>query len=132
MRKPLFLLILSTALAFVSCSDDSPHKVVSDTFEAAMDAFHNRRFDEYMESVDYGCEMDSIQKDVLVKTYSQYLDRMAQNDGALQSLNVVDVVFSSDTVCDVYYEMLFADSVAVQHCQKMVRTGDVWKLRVRN
>ena len=63
---------------------------------------------------------------------SQYLDRLQQSNGDLLNLNVVDVAFGSDTVCDVYYEMLFADSVAVQHCQKMVRIGDVWKLRVRN
>ena len=132
MRKPLFLFVLSAALLVVSCSDDSPQKVVTDTFEAAMDAFHNRRFDEYMSSVDYGCEMDSIQRDILVKTYSQYLDRMHQVNDDLLKIKVVDVAFSSDTVCDVFYEMLFADSTAVERCQKMVCIGNVWKLRARD
>jgi len=130
LRKPL--LLLSSLMLLAGCGENTPQEAVTSTFVAAMDALHDHRYDEYMESVDYGCEMDSIQRAVLVRTYSQYLDRLQQSNGDLLNLNVVDVAFGSDTVCDVYYEMLFADSTSVEHCQKMVRIGDVWKLRARN
>jgi len=132
MRKPLFLLMFLSAF-LVGCGGEStPQEVVAKAFEKAMDALNNHNFDEYINSVDYGCEMDSIQKDVLVKTYSQYLDRIQQNKGSLLKLEVIDVVFGSDTVCDVYYETLYSDSTTIPGCQKMVKVGDEWKIKARN
>lgn len=132
MRKPLFLLMFLSAF-LVGCGGEStPQEVVAKSFGKAMDALNNHNFDEYINSVDYGCEMDSIQKDVLVKTYSQYLDRIQQNKGSLLKLEVIDVVFGSDTVCDVYYETLYSDSTTIPGCQKMVKVCDEWKIKARN
>ena len=134
MQKPLFLLLfLTAATLFVGCGGErTPQEEVKESFMGAMDALNNRRFDEYIDCVDFGCELDSIQKDVFVKTYSQYLERVQHYKGSLQKLEVVDVAFSSDSVCDVYYETLYSDSIAEQHSQKMVRIGDTWKIKARN
>lgn len=131
MRSYLFL-FLCLVLVFGCGEKESPQKAVTESFEKAMNALNAHQFEEYFECVDYGCKMDSVQRDVLIKTYAQHQDMQEQERGTIHRMTVVDVAFSSDTVCDIYYELQFSDSVCDVFSQKMVKIGDVWKIRARN
>ena len=95
-------------MLLAGCGENTPQEAVTSTFVAAMDALHDHRYDEYMESVDYGCEMDSIQRAVLVRTYSQYLDRLQQSNGDLLNLNVRILFAMSITKCSLLTALPFS------------------------
>lgn len=131
MKKFLFLLLC--IVTFVGCGgSDNPQKAVMESLEKAMGALSAHQYEEYFNCVDFGSEIDSMQRDVLIKTYAQYQDQQEQRKGSFCKLTVVDIAFSSDTICDVCYEMLFPDSTTEMCSQKMIKIGDAWKIRARN
>ena len=128
-----YLFLLMCLMFFIGCGNpETPRKVVEDSFELAMNALKTHQYEEYFDCVDYGCEMDSVQRDILIKTYAQHQDWQEQKKGTQEKLTVVDVAFCSDTICDVYYEVLYSDSTSETFSQRMTLVGDVWKIKARN
>lgn len=120
-------------MVFTACFDSGePEKAVVSAFSNAMLSLQQGDYETYMTHVDFGTDMDSIQRSYVVKALNQHKGRNIKEKMKLDSVNVVKVTFNSDSVCDVFYELKYVDSTREVSMQKMVKVGDDWKIRFRN
>lgn len=137
-RQSVHILSLSIVFAFaitiIGC-----HKPITDpvdapkaALKAALDALNMNDIDTYMASIDLGTDLDSIQEESLRSVLRQHVEWENSNHPSVASVDIVDVDMQSDTMCTVYFQYTYADSLQEIASQKMVRTGGVWKLRLRN
>lgn len=132
MRNILFSSMF-VMVVFTACFDsDEPEKAVVSAFSNAMLSLQQGDYETYMTHVDFGTDMDSIQRSYVVKALNQHKGRNIKEKMKLDSVNVVKVTFNSDSVCDVFYELKYVDSTREVSMQKMVKVGDDWKIRFRN
>ena len=102
------------------------------TLKEALEALEREDYDAYLRCVDVGTEMDSVQKQAMRQVLRQHVGWRRTKRPAVVSIDMIDSQMLDDSVCTVYYQYTFADSTKDVGAQKMVRHGDVWKLRLRN
>lgn len=124
----VLLLVLSACWG----KEESPKDKAKNTLKEALSTLQSGNVDGYMQYVDFGCEMDSVQLAVMQCLLKQHLDRQAQQKGTIVSIEAVDAQMLGDSVCTVFYQLAFADSTVEVVSQKMVRVGENWKIRLRN
>lgn len=98
----------------------------------AITALNSHDYEAYYHALDFGCEIDSVQQTVILRTLIQHQSWQDQRKGQVADIRAVNADMICDSVLMVYYQLTFADSTQVVSSQKMVRHGGTWKLRVRN
>ena len=98
----------------------------------ALTAMEQHDYGRYMQHVDLGEEMDTLQVDFVHKALVQYQSRMEATRGRSVDVTIIDADMESDTVCSLFYQVTYADSTSEVASQKMVRTNGDWKIRLRN
>lgn len=129
---PFLLIALSL---FPSCKHDEvlPTEQAMNTLKTALVSLHNHDFDDYLQHVDDITGMDSIQLNLMSLLLEQHQDWQDQEKGAVAEINMSEVEMSGDSVCTVFYELVFADSTREVSSQKMVLNHDgAWRIRLRN
>lgn len=124
-----FLLFLVCACREVAVDPVDSAKMV---LAEALDSLHSHNYGKYVSSVDFGEDMSREQQKVMLYVLRQHQERQDTLKGCVSSCEIVDAKQESDSVITLYYEMKFADGVSEVNSQKMVRVGNVWKIRVRN
>lgn len=128
-------LLFTVVSLFSSCNKDEvmPSDLAKDTLKKALVLLHNHNFDEYMQYLDDVDDMDSVQLHYMHLLLAQHQDWQDQEKGAVAELNMSDAKMIGDTVCLVYYEIVFADSTREMSSQKMVMNADKnWRIKLRN
>lgn len=134
MKNLLYIVVLSALLS--SCwgqnvEVDSGQKAKQALVDA-LTAINIHDYDAYFQALDFGCEMDSVQKALMMRTFIQHQDWQDKHKGIVADIKAVSADMISDSVYMVYYQLTFSDSTCEVSSQKMVCYGDTWKLRVRN
>ena len=124
---PVFLLLM----CLVACSDKK-EQAPETALQTALEALEKEDYDSYLKAVDFGADMDSAQEAYMRDVLRQHLSWRRAKRENIVSIDMVDAIMKGDTVCTVYYQYTYADSTREVASQKMVRKGEVWKLRLRN
>ena len=125
-----YIFIFSFLLCLVSCEDKE--RAPEETLKVALEALNVEDYDAYLERVDFGADMDSVQIASMKDVLRQHLGWRRSERAAVVSIDIVDTKMHGDSVCTVYYQYTFADKTKEVGAQKMVRYGDKWKIRLRN
>jgi hypothetical protein len=130
-NKSKYIVLL---LLFTACwsKNELPEDQAKATLRKALSTLHSGNVEGYMQYVDFGGEMDSVQRAMMLYVLKQHQDLRAQQKGTLIGIEAIDAEMQGDTVCTVFCQLTFADSTAELISQKMVRVGEDWKIRVRN
>lgn len=128
-RKCLFLLV---ALCLAACHESAPEEVVKESLKAALEALERGDYEEYLQHVDMGAPMDSVQRAVMLDALRQHQEWKGAERPSVVAVDVVDAQFEDDSVCLAYCQYTFADSTKEVVWHKMIRHGDEWKIRLRN
>lgn len=118
------------AVCLVACDDKGSH--AEEVLRNALEALNKGDYDTYMSHVDYGAETDSASIMLMRDAIRQHCGWIAAKKGDVVAIDMVDTEMEEDTVCTVFYRYTFADGTEEVAAQKMVRSGGVWRLRVRN
>ncbi len=127
-------MVSTLVLTFIACHKamTEPADAPKATLKSALEALNNDDIDAYIGFLDFGADMDSAQEASLrsvVRLHQQWHNTEHQE---VKSVDVIDAVMKGDTVCTVYYQYTYSDSVKEVASQKMIRKNGVWKLRLRN
>lgn len=133
MKITIFQLLV-ILVAFTACSGESssPESAVICSFSEAMSAIESDDFEGYVDRSDFGSDMDSVQRAFLCLALKQHKLKQTEKMGGTGSMSVVEVKFLSDSLCDVFYQLIYADSTKEVSSQRMIKVGDEWKIRLRN
>ncbi|MCM1313435.1 MAG: hypothetical protein NC206_07790 [Bacteroides sp.] len=127
---------ISCILFFLVCACREkvvdPVASAKSTLAEALDSLHSHHYGKFMSSVDFGEDMSEEQRNILFDVLRQHQERQDSLKGYISSCEIVDVDVESDSVITLYYSVMFADGNSEVNSQKMVRIGNVWKIRVRN
>lgn len=128
------MMVSTFVLTFFACHEAivEPTDAPKEALKVALDALCNDDIDGYLAYVDFGAEMDSAQEKSLRSVIRLHKQWQQAEHSSVASIDIVDAVMKGDTVCTVFYQYLYADSVKEIASQKMVRKDGVWKLRLRN
>lgn len=123
-------LILGLVLSLWSCQEKErePETVLM----KALEALSREDYDAYLQRVDFGTEMDTVQTSYMKEALRQHLGWRRSERAAVMSIDILDKVMDGDSICTVYYQYTFADDSQEVGSQKMVRNGETWKIRLRN
>ena len=116
----------------ISSCVENPSESVRKDFDKAYEAYCSDDMDTYFEYVDFGGEPDSIHSLIYRKAYEHNSSVMKQDGRELTSAEVTDVKFVNDTIALVFYTAHFGDGSAESCCHKMTKSGERWKIIVRN
>jgi len=121
-------------LGLTSCWGDKglPEDQAKAVLKEALTALQRHDVDAYLRCVDFGTDMDSLQEVFMRRVLEQHQDRQDQLRGAVSGIDMIDAEMQGDSVCMVFYQMTFPDSMVEVASQKMIRVGKNWKIRLRN
>lgn len=126
------ILIALGLLCMVSCHEPTPEEAAQMALKEALEALEKGEHDVYLQHVDFGKEMDSVQTAYMRNVLRQHVGWRRSERAVVLSIDMVDVKMQEDSVCTVYYQYSFADGTREVGVQKMVRHGNEWKVRLRN
>ena len=89
-------------------------------------------YESYMESVDYGTELDTVQTQMILALHRQFADRMEKTHGRVVSVGISDMKAEADTVSFVHYTVTYADSTEQATMMKVVENNGTWRIKSRN
>lgn len=132
----LFSILLIASMAMLlSCSENK--KTVDATIaprkamEEALNAFYSNDFDTYVSLIDYGADLDSVERQVVLNVMSQYHERQAAKKGGVTKFEVLSADMPCDSLATVYFDLVFGnDSVEMCSEHLILRDGQ-WKIKVR-
>ena len=132
----LFGILLIASMAMLSsCSENK--KTVDATIaprkamEEALNAFYSNDFETYVSLIDYGADLDSVERQVVLNVMSQYHERQAAKKGGVTKFEVLSADMPSDSLATVYFDLVFGnDSVEMCSEHLILRDGQ-WKIKVR-
>ena len=133
--KIIMLMMVGTSvLTFIACHDEmkDPSDEAKKTLKTALDALSNGDVDTYLSLADFGTDMDSVQEASMRKVLRFHVDKMRKMHADVASIDIIDAAMKGDTVCTVYYQYTYSDSVKEVASQKMLMSNGAWKLRLRN
>ena len=125
----LFILL---ALCMSACHEPTAEEAAKESLKVALDALCRDDYDAYLQHVDIGMPMDSAQRAFMRDVLRQHQEWKRAERAAIVSVDVIDARMFGDSICMLYYQYVFADSTREVVSQKMVRSGEEWKLRLRN
>lgn len=125
-----YIFLFSFLLCLLSCQD--PAREPEGALQMALEALNREDYDTYLQHVDFGVEMDSAQEAFMRDALKQHLEWQRSKYAAVVGIDIVDAKMRGDSICTVYYQYTFADGKKEVSSQKMVRQGEVWKIRLRN
>ena len=99
--------------------------------EEALNAFYSNDFSSYVNMVDYGTELDSAERDVVLNIMSQYHERQSAKKGGVSRYEILSVDMPSDSLATVYYDLFFGNDSVEMCSEKMILRNGQWKIRVR-
>ena len=102
------------------------------SLKEALEALEKDDHEAYLKHVDWGGEMDAVQTAYMKDVLRQHLGWRRSERAAVVSIDMIDAKMEGDTICTVYYQYAFADGTKEVVAQKMVRSGEDWKIRLRN
>lgn len=112
--------------------EESPAEQAKSVLGEALAALQRHDLEAYMQRADFSDNADSLQYVVILKALAQHQDRKEQQQGTVVRTEMVDARMLGDTVCTVFYQLVYADSTVELSSQKMIKRGKDWKLRLRN
>ncbi|MDO4201108.1 MAG: hypothetical protein Q4D25_03125 [Bacteroidales bacterium] len=124
------ILILGLMLSLWSCEEKEREPEI--VLMKALEALNHEDYDAYLQRVDFGTEMDSVQTFYMKEALRQHLGWRRSERAAVMSIDILEKVMEEDSVCTVYYQYTFVDDTKEAGSQKMVRHGETWKIRLRN
>lgn len=129
-HKTLFILLLVLCLA--ACQKPEGAEAAKVTLQEALEALNRDDHEAYLQHVDFGADMDSVQMAYMKEVWRQHLGWRRAERAAVTSIDMIDAKLHGDSICTVYYQYTFADGTKEVGSQKMVRHGEDWKIRLRN
>lgn len=120
------------ALCLTACHEPVAEEVAKSTLQEALEALNREDFDAYLQHVDWGVQMDSVQALCMRDVLRQHLGWRKARRAGVASIDMIGTQMEGDSICTVYCQYTFADSTKEVVSQKMVRAGGVWKIRLRN
>lgn len=130
--------LLIFAFALVVCSlggcgkDAPPEEAAMQSLCEALRTLAKHDYDAYLANADIDCEMDSFHLAIMKQVLAQHQESQEAQNGALVDVRCIDAKMVNDTVCTVYYQLIFADSTTEASSQKMIHEDGAWKIRLRN
>ncbi len=128
-RKCLFLLV---ALCLAACHESAPENVMKESLKAALEALERGDYERYLQHVDIGVPLDSVQRAFMLDALRQHQEWRGAERPSVVAVDVVDTQLQNDSICLAYCQYTFADSTKEVVGHKLVRHGDEWKIRLRN
>lgn len=129
---PYFAVLLVVCLTACHEKIVVPEDAPKEALLNALEALNRGDYDTYIDCVDYGTDMDSVQKSIMRDALRQHVGWRTARKSHVASVDIVDVEMNGDTVCTVFYRYTFADGTNEVAVQKMVLNDGVWKIRARN
>ena len=136
-KKAVRCVALLTVLALlVGCGakQKSRDELLKEFVERAlMERYLTNDYELYLNDVDYGVELDTVQQQMLVAIHKQFADYQEKKHGPVAYVNMTDVVKEEgDSVCYVHYIVAYADSTQESAVMKVAYEGGEWKIKSRN
>lgn len=129
------ILLIASMVMLSSCNENK--KTVDATIaprkamEEALNAFYSNDFEKYVNLIDYGADLDSVERQVVLNVMSQYHERQAAKKGGVTKFEVLSADMPSDSLATVYFDLVFGnDSVEMCSEHLILRNGQ-WKIKVR-
>ena len=129
------ILLIASMVMLSSCNENN--KTVDATIaprkamEEALNAFYSNDFEKYVNLIDYGADLDSVERQVVLNVMSQYHERQAAKKGGVTKFEVLSADMPSDSLATVYFDLVFGnDSVEMCSEHLILRDGQ-WKIKVR-
>ena len=124
-------IVLSFFISACSCSDDKDRigEEQCQLVENSLTALYQGDIQSYMASADYGVELDTLHTRIIESLLSRHV-RQVNEIGGMKQVATTGVSFDSDSVAVVSYTLTYNNGTRESHLQKVVNTGDGWKLRI--
>lgn len=133
--KKLLLCVPSLLLCcwFVGCGEPEDKSIYpKQDLKSALEAYYSGDYDKFFMNVDFGTELDSVQKQIMMAAYRRDIAYTNESFKGVRAIEPRSVEFEGDTVSYVLYDIVYGNQQRETSSQKMVKIGDSWKLRVRN
>lgn len=99
--------------------------------EEALNAFYSNDFDTYVNLIDYGAELDSVERGVVLNVMSQYHERQTAKKGGVSRYDILSVDMPSDSLATVYFDLFFGNDSVEMCSEHLVLRNGHWKIKVR-
>ena len=101
--------------------------------QALRSLYIDNDYNSFVNCVDYGTELDSVQQKVVEAMYRQFTDKVKQLHGGVLEVSVESVETLDDGVTSfVHYQITYADSTRESSMLKVVSDGEGWRIKSRN
>lgn len=126
---PILSIVILTVFGCNSKVDDPTFAPKQSLYEA-LKLLNSHDYDAYLDYVDV--DSDSTHIEILKQILNQHQTKQEQEKGELTDINVLSAKLTNDTVCTVFYQLLFSDGAKNVSSQKLVKVNDKWKVKLRN
>lgn len=90
-------------------------------------------YEAYVNDVDYGVELDTVQQQMVIAMHKQFADYQEKKHGTVAYVRMTDVVKEeNDSACFVHYIVVYSDSTEESAVMKVVEENGKWKIKSRN
>lgn len=120
-----------SSFLFSSCGEDKSREGEEQRqlVESSLTALYQGDIQSYMASADYGVELDTLHTRIIESLLSRHVSQVNEI-GGMKQVATTGVSFDSDSVAVVAYTLTYNNGTRESHLQKVVNSGDGWKLRI--
>lgn len=134
MRSILYAFVLLVLCCCMNACGDSEDQYAQpkEDLKNAMDLYYRNSLDSFYMYLDFGEELDTVQRTIIMASYRLHLAQVNNEFQGVKSIEPKLVRVESDTVVYVVYDLVYGNRQRETSSQKMIKEGDNWKLRIRN
>lgn len=134
-KRVRFVALLAVLAVLMGCGakQKSREQLLKEFVERALtERYLKNDYESYLNDVDYGTDLDTVQQQMLIAMHKQFTDFQQKKHGAVAYVKMTDVSEEADSVCYVHYIVVYADSTQESSMMKVVEEGGEWKIKSRN
>lgn len=126
MRKGVVYIAL--CLLLLACAGESDESKLQQLVVKSVTALHEGDVDTYLQTVDYGAELDSLHEELLRQMLTRYVESISRR-GGLGLVEANTCTIDNDSVASVGYVIAFNDGTRERRIAQLVRMVDGWKIK---
>jgi hypothetical protein len=134
MVRLVFVLALITAVLVGCGARKNRDELLKKFVERALtERYLTNDYESYLNEVDYGVELDTVQQQMVIAMHKQFADYQEKKHGTVAYVRMTDVVKEeNDSACFVHYIVVYSDSTEESAVMKVVEENGEWKIKSRN
>ncbi len=125
--KKIVIFIFVSAL-FVACAIESDEAKLQQLVVKSVTALHEGDVDTYLQTVNYGEELDSLHENLLRQMLTRYVENVSQK-GGIELVEANTCTIENDSIAKVDYVLTFKDGTRESRIAQLIRMVDGWKIK---